>query len=202
MLSKDHRLLGEFLASKMIKNTSTLATHLFVTGCVFPDHNPLTYLYGLYLGHPLKAHFLFLSYPKIMHLCNKLESRETLYIWDYYTLGALLHYVADAFTYPHNEHYTGTMLEHAQYEHIDLHQIFEPYLTADFSIGMYDQNDMKPIGSTFVELHDSYMENAPTTLNDAEYICKACTMVCARVLEKENVPYMMQPHQKERCIQI
>lgn len=187
MISKDHRLLGEFLAQQMIKNTSPLATHLFVTGCVFPDHNPWTYLRGLYMGYPLKTHFLFLSYPEIQRLCNKLENRKKLYLWDYYTLGVLLHYVADAFTFPHNEHYTGNMLEHAQYEHAQLHQTFEQYLTGEFHIEMYAPDHTQPIGSAFLALHDSYMETEPTALCDAKYICQVCTMICARVLEKESV---------------
>jgi len=202
MVSKDHRLLGEFLARQMIKNKSLLATHLFLAGCVFPDHNPLTYLRGLYMGHPFKTHFLFLSYPDILRLCNKLENRKKLYLWDYYTLGALLHYAADAFTFPHNEHYTGNMLEHAQYEHGQLHQTFEQYLISEFHIEMYIPNNMQSIGSFFSEMHDSYMGMEPTALCDAKYICRVCTIICARVLGKERIPYTGGSKKKERCVQI
>lgn len=200
MVSKDHRLLGEFLAQQMIKNTSPIANRLFVAGCVFPDHNPLTYLRGLYMGHPLKTHFLFLSYPEILRLCDKLENRKKLYIWDYYTLGALLHYAADAFTFPHNEHYTGNMLEHASYEHNELHQTFEQYLTREFNIDMYTTDSTQALGSTFAELHDSYMEAEPEAICDARYICKICTIICARILEKEAVADAEDA--KERCVQI
>ena len=202
MISKDHRLLGEFLAQRMIKNTSSLAVHLFVTGCVFPDHNPLTYLRGLYMGYPLKTHFLFLSYPEIMRLCNKLESRKKLYIWDYYTLGALLHYVADAFTFPHNEHYTGNMLEHAQYEHGQLHQTFEQYLTRDFDIDKYGINNLQSIANIFSNLHNSYMKTEPTALCDAEYICQACTVICEKVLAKECIINVRDSKEKEECVQL
>ncbi len=202
MISKDHRLLGEFLAQQMLKNISPLATHLFVTGCVFPDHNPLTYLRGLYMGYPLKTHFLFLSYPEIQRLCNKLENRRKLYLWDYYTLGALLHYVADAFTFPHNEHYTGNMLEHAQYEHGQLHRTFEQYLTREFHIEMCTTGNVRSIGSYFSELHESYMETEPTALCDARYICQACTMICERVLEKESISCTGSSKGKERCVRI
>lgn len=195
MTSKDHRILGEFLAQQMIKNTSLLATRLFVTGCVFPDHNPLTYLRGLCMGHPLKTHFLFLSKPEILRLCNKLENRDKLYLWDYYTLGALTHYAADAFTFPHNEHYTGNMVEHAQYEHVTLHKIFEQYLLNEFSMEENDQNGNGSLETVFTELHDSYMKTEPSPLCDARYICRICTVICERVLEKE-------ANEKERCVQI
>ena len=202
MIPKDHRLLGEFLAQQMIKNTSPLATHLFVTGCVFPDHNPMTYLRGLYMGHPLKSHFVFLSYPEILRLCNKLESKEKLHIWDYYTLGALLHYAADAFTFPHNEHYTGNMLEHGKYEHTQLHQTFGQYVTEEFQIEKCAVNRTQTIGSAFSQLHDSYMEAEPTALCDARYICQVCAMICARVLEKEQVLYTEGSQGKERCVRV
>lgn len=202
MISKDHRLLGEFLAGQMIKNTSPFATYLFVTGCVFPDHNPLTYLRGLYLGHPLKTHFLFLSYPEIQRLCSKLENRKKWYLWDYYTLGALMHYVADAFTFPHNEHYTGTMLEHARYEHDELHRTFEQYLKEEFRNEMYAIKNMGSCGSLFSKLHASYMEAEPAPLCDAKYICKVCTVLCAEILEREKVPYEKEVKENVRCVQI
>ena len=202
MISKDHSLLGRLFAQQMIKNKSFFAVHLFVTGCVFPDHNPLTYLRGICKGHPLKAHFLFLSYSEIQRLCRKLESRKRLYLWDYYSLGALLHYVADAFTFPHNEHYTGTMLEHTQYEHGSLHQAFERYLTGKFQFERYAPDRMHSTEDFFWKLHDAYMETEPTAFCDAQYICRVCAMICTRILEKEAVPYMRGAKEEERCVQI
>ena len=202
MIAKDHRLLGEFLAQQMIKNTSPLATNLFVTGCVFPDQNPLTYLRGLYMGHPLKSHFLFLSYPEIIRLCNKLENRKKLCIWDYYTLGVLLHYVADAFTFPHNEHYRGSMLEHARYEFDLLHPAFEKYLTGEFRTEMCNANNMQSIESIFSELHGSYMQTEPSALCDTKYICRISTIICEKILNKEAVSYTGVSKGKERYVQI
>ena len=186
MISKDHRLLGRFLA-RQIKNTSPLAIHLFVTGCVFPDHNPLTYLRGVCMGHPLKTHFLFLSYPEIIRLCNKLENRKRLYLWDYYSLGALVHYAADAFTFPHNEHYTGSMLEHAEYEHNELHPVFEQYLREDFYMEGQREYDRQSLGSLFSQMHDSYRDGEASPLWDAGYICRISTVICERVLAREKV---------------
>ena len=200
MISKDHRLLGRFLA-RQIKNTSPLAIHLFVTGCVFPDHNPLTYLRGVCMGHPLKTHFLFLSYPEIIRLCNKLENRKRLYLWDYYSLGALVHYAADAFTFPHNEHYTGSMLEHAEYEHNELHPVFEQYLREDFYMEGQREYSRQSLCSFFSQMHDSYRDGEASPLWDAGYICRISTVICERVLAKEKVPDMGSIHGKAGCVQ-
>lgn len=202
MIAKDHYMLGGFLAQHMIKNSSPLANHLFVIGCVFPDQNPMTYLRGLCMGHPLKTHFLFLSYPEILRLCNKLENRKKLYIWDYYTLGVLLHYVADAFTFPHNEHYKGSMLEHAGYEFTQLHNTFEQYLNSELDVEIYSTSNMQNIESTFSKLHDSYMQTEPSAACDSKYICEACAVICARILEKEAVPYIRGSKEKERYVQV
>lgn len=199
MLSKDHRLLGEYLASQMIENTSPLATRLFIKGCVFPDHNPWTYLRGVFMGHPFKTHFVFLSYPKIMRLSNKLENRAKFYLWDYYTLGALLHYVADAFTYPHNEHFTGSMLEHTKYERGPLHQTFSKYLE-EFCTDTAQADSTASIGEFFSKLHSAYTQVEPSARCDSIYICRACAMICARVLEKENVSYAETLAEKDRCV--
>ncbi len=189
MLSKDHRLLGEYLAGQMIGHTSPLAIRLFIKGCVFPDHNPWTYLRGVFMWHPFKTHFVFLSYPEIMRLCEKLENRTRLYLWDYYTLGALLHYAADAFTYPHNELFTGSMLEHARYERSELHQTFSRYLSEEFSISTAQADSTASIGECFAKLHSAYMQAEPSARCDSMYICRACTVICARVLEKESILY-------------
>lgn len=189
MVSEDHRLLAERLSKMLIKNKLLLAKKLFVTGCVFPDHNPVTYLRGLYMGHPLKTHFFFLCYPEILRLCNKLDNKKTLYIWDYYTLGALIHYVADAFTFPHNEHYKGNMLQHAQYEHNQLHNTFKEYLIKDFNIDISDKSDTLPLAIIFFELHTAYINTKASPLCDTKYICNICTIICERILEKENISY-------------
>ena len=37
-------------------------------------------------------------------------------MWQYYTLGKLTHYLADAFTYPHNDHFSDSLMDHHRYE--------------------------------------------------------------------------------------
>lgn len=48
-------------------------------------------------------------------------------MWQYYTLGKLTHYLADAFTYPHNENYPESLIAHRQYED-DLRSYLAQYL--------------------------------------------------------------------------
>ena len=189
MFSKDHRLLGNMLAEQMIKRDSSLATRLFVTGCVFPDHNPWTYIKGTCKGHPLKSHFIFSTRFKIESLLNKLENKSTLRIKDYYILGELVHYTADAFTFSHNDHYIGNMLKHAEYEHIHLHEAFEENCCDEIDKNLCLEKDSRPLETIFTELPQSYLEEDMEPMIDVKYICQICTTVCARILEKEEVAY-------------
>lgn len=205
MLSKDHRLLGRVLVRQMFTNKSPLAAHLFVTGCVFPDHNPWTYLRGVSMGHPLKTHFLFLSYSEILRLCVKLENRTRLYLWDYYTLGVLLHYAADAFTFPHNPQYRGTMIGHACYERKLLHPALESYLRGHSDRECIRQNNREPLAAVFEKLHASYRkenEKNGDPVRDAAYICRICTIICGRILEKEQALAAACIGKKERIVRI
>ena len=94
------------------------------------------------------------------------------------------------------------MLEHTQYEHGPLHQAFEQYLTWEFQFERYTSDRMQSMEDFFSQMHDAYMETEPTVYCDVQYICRVCAMICARILEKEAVPYMRGAKEEERCVQI
>ena len=64
----------------------------------------------------LRGHNYSNSQHYIYSRISRLQRRQRWTIWQYYTLGKLTHYLADAFTYPHNENYPDSMLCHHQYE--------------------------------------------------------------------------------------
>ena len=50
-----------------------------------------------------------------------------------YLLGKLIHYIADAFTFPHNNVFKGNLVQHCKYEN-KLHQA---YLNGERIISIY-----------------------------------------------------------------
>ena len=196
MLAKDHRLLGEYLASQLMEQVSPLRVHLFLTGCVFPDHNPETYLKGLCIGHPLKTHFYRLSRKKIERLCKKLEQKETLRLFDYYTLGTLTHFLADAFTFPHNDHFGGNMLDHAYYERSLLHPAIEQYIIYQSTLPASPRRSGSLLAAFHLQ-HQGYLNTPPSPQCDAEHIVNICTLACALVLSKHPIWEQPQFLQKE-----
>ena len=94
-------------------------------------------------------------------------------MWQYYTLGKLTHYLADAFTYPHNDNYPESLLEHRRYED-DLRVYFAEYL---HKRAIHRQQSREDLISALRELHDQYMDNLSDLHRDIRYICKATSLL-------------------------
>ena len=98
MRSEDHLALGLHLLSR--ENSPQLRRHCiaFLIGCIEPDYNQFSYLRGIvhhrkFRGHNAEDSFTFLT------RCRKhFALHEASSAWDFFKLGTMLHYAADAFT--------------------------------------------------------------------------------------------------------
>ena len=99
-------------------------------------------------------------------------------MWQYYTLGKLTHYLADAFTYPHNENYPDSLLCHRQYE-TDLRTYLEAYL-ADRTLRR--QKARADLAAAIDELHRQYMDTVADMRKDVQYILRATALLMAGCL--------------------
>lgn len=63
----------------------------------------------------------------LMHCADVFDENAPRSALDYFRLGTAIHYVADAFTAPHNGFWTGSLLEHSAYE-TALHREFKAML--------------------------------------------------------------------------
>lgn len=118
MKSIDHFILGKNLSEKMLDNAGSAQRFLFVIGNVLPDKLPHTYLCRLAECEKYRGHNFNNTKNKVERYMNCLMSKNSLTGFDYLWLGILCHYVADAFTFPHNSNFPGTLKEHVQYEGI------------------------------------------------------------------------------------
>ena len=84
----------------------------FLFGSVEPDLNALTYLKGIAHGMGLHGHNYAQVLPRIVRLSALLKDRQAWRVLDYYRMGKLVHYVADAFTLPHNTAFQGNHRAH------------------------------------------------------------------------------------------
>lgn len=109
-------MLGKHLASIYFTKTPRRYTFAFLTGCIQPDRNPTTYLKGSIRHRLLHGHNWTNSQKYMQKICRRLENRKKLRLLDFYTMGKLIHYVADAFTFTHNEWFDRDILTHRYYE--------------------------------------------------------------------------------------
>ena len=122
MQKRSHTLLASALLRSQEGFDARRFELAFLFGSFQPDCNPFSYLKGSLRARKFGGHNYTNSHDYIIAHIERLQRRRTAWtMWQYYTLGKLTHYLADAFTYPHNENFPDTMLDHHRYE-TDLRQ--------------------------------------------------------------------------------
>ena len=170
MQKRSHKLLADTL----LKNTQGFRAKRFELAFLFgsfqPDCNPLTYLKGSLRAYKFRGHNYSNSQRYIYSRIARLQRRSRWTMWQYYTLGKLTHYLADAFTYPHNENYPDSMLCHHQYE-TDLRAYLESYLEGR---PLQEESADGDLTAAIAELHQEYLEAERSGMSqDVRYILAA-----------------------------
>ena len=109
MRGKSHRCLGKYLVQHYMSDTPERYVKAFLLGCIEPDRNPATYLKGSIRCQWLRGHNYRNARRFMRAISARLERKEKLGLFDYYTLGKLIHYTTDAFTYAHNDTFPTAM---------------------------------------------------------------------------------------------
>lgn len=149
-------------------------------GSVLPDRNPATYLYGALQAARPAGHDLPYSYPHMLRLLTDLLRGGVHSRRQAYRLGALMHYLADALTYPHTPGFRGNMLAHNRYEQA-LHAVFEETLRQS------DRNVPVPASPVlfFADALEQSRHAAHTPCQDADRIVQTCTSVWLSILQEK-----------------
>lgn len=121
MRAASHRKLGIYLAEQYMPHLPRKYLHAYLIGCTQPDKNPTTYLKGSVRNRWLHGHDYTSAQRYIGQLIKRLQKSRKWKLADYYALGKLIHYTADAFTFCHNDDFPGDISAHRRYE--QLHQI-------------------------------------------------------------------------------
>ena len=97
----------------------------------------------------------------------------------------IANYIADYFTFPHNDHYPGNVKDHCYYER-DLKFGMRAFLQTEEAaqikehVAAYDS--VEELTSYIRSIHNSYMKLAHTVEEDIRYIVHACTTVVKSVM--------------------
>lgn len=178
MRRKSHHQLGRYLADRYMSHIPQTHIHAFLLGCTEPDGNPATYLKGSLRFQWLRGHNYRNAKRFMGRLSRRLEEKEQLTLLDFYALGKLIHYTADAFTLAHNEVFSTDLASHRAYE-AALQEHFLEYLGQD---PRTDPQAAISIMDAISRYHAEYERQAANIRTDARYALNACCCVLAVLL--------------------
>ena len=164
MKGKSHKRMGQYLAEQYLDQASAAQRLAFRFGCIEPDKNPTTYLKGSLRSELLRGHNFSNAESFLCRLSKKLEQAEKDGLLFYYRLGKLIHYLADAFTWPHNKTFHGSLREHLRYE---------GQLQHSFLAARAWSSPVQPGTGTLFDWirteHRRYLTTAPSVENDCHF---------------------------------
>jgi len=178
MRGKSHRYLGQYLVAHYMHDIPNAYQKAFLIGCVEPDRNPMTYLKGSIRFQWLRGHNFRNAERYIRRVSHRLAEKQRLSAVDYYTLGKLIHYTADAFTLAHNTFFPSHLAYHRRYE-IQLQEYFLQYISENPEMNVTSAKD---IMSAILSYHLEYSRQTPHIHTDAAYILRVCCCVLSSLL--------------------
>lgn len=179
MKQKDHKALACYLLEHVNDGLfwkKAWHRRVFMLGCIGPDYVPFTYLRGFFKSRAMLGHNAPYSQKHIVKSMGRLQRRGVKKLRDCFALGTLMHYLADSFTFPHTEEFSGNMRAHRTYEN-DLHECFADYLksAADQPLGFVPILEELPL---FLRCRrEAYVREEKSTAHDSRQILHVCSGV-------------------------
>ena len=176
MKTEDHFRLAVHLKNGPLKDLPFFSKLAFILGSVEPDINLFTYLLGWKIRFFYGHHW---SNAK-NYLKNKLQKTAHTQKVNWFSVGRLVHFTADAFTYTHNSYFVGGFLKHTKYEK-ELHPHFIPVMTTDKT---YTDKAALDLEQYVLKRHKEYMLASPSVKTDTEFILSAVNLMTNHFLQK------------------
>ncbi len=180
MRGKSHRCLGQYLSERYLADVPKLYVKAFQLGCIEPDRNPITYLKGSIRCQWLRGHNYRNARRFMRKISFRLEHKESMNLYDYYSLGKLIHYTTDAFTYAHNAEFPRDLSDHKAYEDA-LQEHFLEFMAQDPQV---DIMVARSIMSAICSYHRDYEQTESNIHNDSRFALAACCCVLACLFVK------------------
>lgn len=180
MRKKSHVSLSRYLIESV--DSTLLDTHrkAFIVGSILPDCKP---------SFVTTRHTIEETFDMVTEFISKLtvDSSDFKKISTAYCrkLGEVTHYVADYFTYPHNDIFDGNIKDHCIYEK-ELKKALKEYINSD---EVYVNRDIASSFETPDQLcdyvknrHTQYLANENNVESDCRYIVALCHIVVGGIL--------------------
>ena len=181
MRKKSHLSLAVYLIDNM--DSSLLINHrkAFLLGSILPDCRP---------SFVTTKHNMEETFDMVSDFISQLtvDSHDYKRISTAYVrkLGEVKHYVADYFTYPHNEVFDGNIKDHCIYEK-NLKEALKSYIDSEqiyINKSLIDSfRKPEDICRLIKNLHAQYVSGRSTVNNDCIYIVAMCHIIVGGILK-------------------
>ena len=192
MRKKSHILLGWYLAERIDSKDLRLHKKAFCYGNVLPDLRPSF----VTVRHEFNVNFHVIC-KKIRRLSEQFNFLEP-YTSTYWTrMGEIVHYVADYFTFPHNEHFEGTIVEHTLYERelkIRLNEYILSGQAMQFTRNKKEFETAEDVIFFIKQTHDLYMRKRRSVEEDIRFIVEVCYQVVWGIIQ------VMETVRAKKCV--
>lgn len=180
MRAKSHLRLGQKLAGHYMSALPYPCRRAFLLGCTQPDKNPTTYIKGSVRSQWLRGHNWNNAKRYLCRLICRLEKKQKFQVIDYYSLGKLIHYTADAFTYVHNDTISAKIKDHRKYE-AALEAFFLTYLE---NAEVPKHSHIGSCQCILFTCHRKYMKQPCSVSADTRFIYHVCNCIMYNLLSK------------------
>ncbi len=180
MRKKSHISLANYLIKSMEFDDLINHKRAFYIGSILPDCIPSF----ITRKHTINETFGILE-EEILKITDNYDMDRG--ITGYYSrhLGVITHYIADYFTFPHNDIFKGSLKDHCIYER-DLKYAFKSYVKSDEAIRGRERNTIlktvDEILKFIKEMHEEYLKTIKIIKVDCVYIVELCHKVVDAII--------------------
>lgn len=174
MWKKAHLKLAEYLVECNAIPDFKRYERAFCVGSVLPDCMP---------SFITKRHRIADTYDVFNRELQKVNQHSKIDTYLCLHLGIIIHYVADYFTFPHNDIFTGSLAAHCFWERRQQEEIGRRFRQAQK--GSYIS--VNSLRNMVDREHDEYLKHTMSIQNDCDFIVKLCQSVTLSVLRCKEI---------------
>lgn len=180
MRKKSHISLSLYLINNI--DSELLETHkkAFIVGSILPDCKPSF----VTIRHNIEETFEMVT-EFIKKLTTDYENFKRISTAYCRKLGEVTHYIADYFTFPHNDEFDGNIKDHCMYEKHLKYALKEYINSEDICVNKDIARNFKTpdeLCSFVKNLHKQYLSNKNDIASDCRYIVALCHIVVTGIL--------------------
>lgn len=153
----------------------------FMIGSILPDCTPSF----ITRKHNINETFEILK-EEIRKITEDFDAKRGMNGYYCRHLGVITHYIADYFTFPHNDIFEGTMREHCAYEK-ELKHTLKAYVRSGEAVRIREKNGtfttVEEICSFIQMMHEEYTKAIKVVKEDCMYIVELCHRVVDAILQ-------------------